>query len=191
MYGTLTAYLRSKDVILIFGGSTGDSKRDCGIREFSLKTSKWRKIKDIEYNYDYYVGQALVTMDEKHILLIPLLDTNSKYCDNILIFDVLKDGEYGLRESNVKIPENFKENQTQRMLVLTGSGSGDGLLVFGFIKRLVEEHKMMMPSDDIINMIAMFYDSEILHLLGTDYDMERQRTHITDHLMIAVSTILQ
>ena len=180
LHGTLTAYIPSKHVILIFGGLTGHRDRDCHIREFSLKTRKWTEIEYI--NFDYYCGQALVTKDDKHVLLFP-----EQHCKIGIIFivDILEDGEYELRESGIKIVKNTPD----RKLVLT-EGRNDDLLIYGFVKRVFGENNMMMPSDDIINVINKFYDSEILHLIRWQYVDMSHNLFVKDHHIIHVSTVL-
>ena len=72
MFGTLVVYIETKDVILAIGGSTDDDEPTVGIMEYSLKSKKWRKIDDIRYTY--YGGHALLTKDEKHVILAPKYD---------------------------------------------------------------------------------------------------------------------
>ena len=59
MHGLTAVYIESKDVILIAGGEK-NYPNDQGdldfIREFSLKTGKWRKLSDCKYPYWYGHG---------------------------------------------------------------------------------------------------------------------------------------
>ena len=185
MYGTLMIHIPSRDVLLIFGGATGHSEHECHVREFSLKTSKWRKIENIEYNY--YIGQVLLTMDEKYILLIPLYDENNARCDCIMILEILDDGTYKLRESKVRLPPfDFEVARSiSRYMTLTGSGGGDILLVYGFVKNVFKDINLVLPSDDIINLIADFYDSDVLHLIRSQHGADGK-----DHHIISLSSVL-
>ena len=184
MYGTLIVHIPSRDVLLIFGGSTGMNERECHIREFCLKTSKWRRIENIDY--PYYIGQALLTMNEKHILLTPLYDADSNKCDCIMILDILDDGNYKLRQSKLTLPTEIHfESVPSRYMVLTGCGGDDKILVSGFVRNVFKENDLVLPSDDIINLIAMFYDSELLHLVRCAYGLDKR-----DHHVISLSSVL-
>ena len=66
----------------------------------------------------------------------------------------------------------------------------DELLVSGYIKDVFEQNKMIMPSEDIINLIGMFYDSEVLHVIGGEYQHTEQRAYMTDHQIISVSAVV-
>ena len=74
IYTVSMVYVKSKDVILIFGGSGQKNGIDIGgigMMEFSLNTQKWTKIENITYNF--YDGHAMLTKDEKNVILVPNL----------------------------------------------------------------------------------------------------------------------
>ena len=190
LYGTLAVYVASSNVILIFGGATASGQRECHIREFSLKTCKWRKIENIVY--EYYIGKALVTMDGKHVLLSPVYedDVGAEQCDTMFILDILDDGKYEFRKSKIKIPDDFcGADYVHRMMAITGGGNDD-ILVSGFIRNLFEKNGMRMPYDDIINLIGLFYDSEVLHLIGGSYDFGNSISYMVGHYTIVLSSVL-
>ena len=185
MYGTLIAHIPSKDVLLIFGGSTGNDKPDCHIREFCLKTSKWRKIEGYFMNFPYYFGYALLTRDEKHILLIPLFNKSFEL-DIIMILDILHDGKYHLRRSEVRLPPIGDGASNERWMALTGDG-GNNILVYGFVKNVYKKmNNSMLPSNDIMDLISDFYGSEVLHLVR----MPEKKSNKKEHFIISVSSVL-
>ena len=199
MIGILTVYVPSRDVILIFGGQRNNYNAACAdILEFSLKTTSWKKIENI--TFDYYKGQALLTMDEKYILLIPskMNDSDDSDVDNddheviyrctdIFIFEILDDGGYKLRKSKMKLPDKMLNEKSERMIVLTGNGDKNKLLVVGFVRYVFIKNDMVIPSEDIIRLIQSFYDSEMLHVITTSiYNNERN-----EHFMIDVTQILE
>ena len=107
LYATNVVYIESKDVILMFGGSNFEGDRDAKIaviREYSFKTGKWTIIEGIDF--PYYWIRALVTKNEKHVILVPNGDNDGL----MLILDILDDGKYKLRESDISMPKPKDKN---------------------------------------------------------------------------------
>ena len=184
MYGTLIVYIESKGVLLAFGGYTGNAQV-IGIMEYCLKTKKWRSIENIKY--PYYNGHALLTMNERHVILAPTFDQNNgdENVDGLLlILDILDDGGYELRESAVSSPCDAT-SADDMILMGIADEKRIQLLTFGFVKKLLKDEDVTIPSDDIINLIAKFYDAEMLHVVK--WNAEK---HVNEHWMIHVSYVV-
>ena len=182
IYCSFLVYIDSKQVILAFYAKDG-----FGVREFSLESQKWRQIEDIEYNYNG--GYALLTRDEKHIILVPRTDKSKNRVDVILIMDVLNDGGYKLRKSNICIPkspaERRQDSDISMVLLRNGGGDSNQLLVNGFVKEVFRGDEWMIVSDDVINLIIKFYEYEMLHVILSD-----TRKCVNNHWIIDVSSVL-
>ena len=196
LYGTLSVYIESKNVILIIGGSTRaiitkKKDRHVGVYEYSLKTMKWRKIEGIDYAY--HVGNALLTMDERHIILIPTYGSILDERNTIFVLDIL-DGEYQyeyvLRKSKIELPTTELSRfhmRGNRMCALTGDRSFDEKLILAFIRDLYHDETRLIPLD-IMSMIVSFYNCEVLHYLQIGFE-EFKNKH--QHHVIDVSIVLQ
>ena len=189
MIAPLMVYIASKDVILICGGETTDNKCDVGVREFSLKTRKWRKVEEVSYNYSG--GDALLTKDEKHVILIPSENEDEEPMDYgvIFILDIMDDGRYGLRKSNVQMPVpevNAFDYDVSIGLLGSCKGDSDKLLLCGFVKKVFNYgDEWMIVSDDVINLIVMFYQYEMMHVIKRDIPKS-----VNEHWIIDVPIVV-
>ena len=188
LLGTSMVYIETKDVILTFGGITEHDQPSVGIMEYSLKTKKWRKIENIEYNY--YGGHALLTKNEKHVILTPEYyngDDESGTVNGVtLILDILDDEGYKLRKSAVSLSKLVDDYWLDMNMTLMGSDEREnGLLVFGFVRNFGMQTDGMMVSNDVINLIVKFYEYEMLHVVRRNFDNDAN-----DHWVIDISCIV-
>merc|ERR1712187_304035 len=113
-------------------------------------------------DFGYYHTRAILTNDQKHVIITATYNIKDARCDKIFILDLNDNDEYSLRVSHVTLPQG---NGGYRM-VETGGGINDELLVFGYIGKIFQSITTMnMPSNDIIGIIAQFYSQETLHML--------------------------
>ena len=182
MHGIMLVYVRSKKVLLMFGGDTGNWKEKLHVREYSLEKQEWRKIDGIKFKY--YKGDAVLTRDENHVILVPVYNLDTALCDVIYILDIMDDGQYELRKSSVRLPHGTQGKRRSKMISLTGSAPGtNDELLYGFVRKICIKNGLRMVPDDIMNVIDSFYDCEMLHLVRC-YKCQ------TDHFVIRVSSIL-
>ena len=184
-------YIESKQVIL---ACFSYQRTNFDVREFSLKTGKWRKIKNIEYKY--HGRNVLLTKDEKHILLMPNWNNvdgeiRENYYSMILIMDILNDGVYKLRKSVISMPQPLVEKPSHysknTVLMEDWCGNLNQVLVSGFVREMFDDDGWIRISEDILNMIVIYCESEILHVITRT----RVGKEVNNHWIIDVSSILQ
>ena len=166
LIGVLCVYIESKNVILIFGGCSHVKSENYGMMEISVPGYEWTYIKNVSSKYkDKPVGKALLTMDEKHVILI--------HPKVIFIVDILDNGEYKLRKSKVKLPFN-------KLGICVLTDSNDVALIFGYVRDLD-----LNISRDIMDLIVSYTDFQLLNVIYTeDSGVDRS------HYVIDVSCIL-
>ena len=163
MLGIGLVYIQSLNIILLIGGYNNRHLNDTICQIFDLETNKWKKIDNIKF--PYYRGEALLTKDEKHIIITTKYQGGSDRHDEIFIVDIIDKSTFELRQSRISSPTIKRfESCPQRVMCLncgtTTSGKNE-LLVNGFIRR---ENKDEI-STDVVGIICMFCDDELLHCL--------------------------
>ena len=156
---TLFAYIQSKNAVLIISVITADSTNS--IFEYSLDTQNGRALTGMDYKYGG--GHLVVTNDEKHIIIFPA--HNARYSTKrnktvICIIDILDNGNYNLRESKIKLPNNTLVHST--MIGITEDGNSE-LLIFGYIRRVCKDYAMNDIPLEIKRIIVEQSKSQILH----------------------------
>lgn len=179
-------YIKSQNVILSIGGHAkrNDSRRykerfflNC--RRFDLDSKKWKKMKNIEIQFP--VGHAILTKNEKHIILIKGRTTQKS--DDMYILDIINKGHnYRLRMSKIDAPTITDPDKVfHRHFVLTGSNSDDinELLVYGFMRSCNYQ-----ISTDVISVICVYCNDELLHCF-------RLSKGSNEHFVISVTDAVQ
>ncbi len=182
IFGASAFYLSSKDIIILIGGADRGllsfEDINIGIWIFYLKNRTWKQIKT---RCPWNIGRAVMTSDEKYIIIAA---ANNNYKGNdIFILDIRTD-ILVLKKSNICSP---KEGYHQ--MVRTGDALKDEMLVIGFIKWLFNTNDfsdLVLPPFYIMQLIAKWYNTETIHWLewNNKYDEEN------DHYTIPIKQIL-
>ena len=164
-----TIHMPSKRKLLIFGGEIPEGAEceeenlEQRVYEYSFDTLILSKREDIKFKIKYTSSTVLLTNDEKHALIIP---GRGEYNSAILILDILDNGHYKLRWQKINIPKDEIDGSCRMQFLLTQNRKIDMIVVYGYIKYEFLKHKLRSPSNDIMHLIAMFYEgnSMMLHL---------------------------
>ena len=188
MLGISLVHIESLNVILVIGGSNfcGIENRDINCQRFCLQSRKWKSIENIQF--PYYGGQALLTKDEKYVILTTTKQyqygRDSRH-DDIYIIEIIDKDTYKLRKSKVTAPTIKHLNCASRWFVLSGV-KGDKmneLLVNGFVRECKFNNRI--PSV-IISIICTYFNDQFLHCIrGGMYGFRDK-----EHFVISVSDIL-
>ena len=81
--------------------------------------------------------------------------------------DILDNGQYKLRKKKIDLPMEGHDKICTRAFVMTGNKMIDMMIVYGFVKKEFIKNEMKSPSNDILDLVTVFYESNfaILHLL--------------------------
>ena len=139
-------FLKARNILLIIGKK---------IHEFSFENNKWSIWDDLT-NQQQLGCTAVVTRDEKYLILIGGSDVSYKGSDNIGIIDIEKQ-QY--RKSQMKCP---KSKKFQAILV-GNDGYRKELLVIGYMKNC---HKGTL-ANDILKLLMQWTCLEELHIIAT------------------------
>ena len=99
---------------------------------------------------------------------------------------LLDDNKYRLRKSKVKISSKGLGVKCDRMCVLTADRNGDELTIYGFVRNYAKKYELVVPMD-VSNMIMVFYETEILHLIRGDWNEGARK----DHNIISILSVLK
>lgn len=149
-------YFKSYDMIILIGGSDNGQPIHC--HTFNVKTETWKKYDDIQF--PYYGGDALLTKDERHIIMIPRKDMDNINVEDIYILDVNNRNDFKLRKSKYKFKLMKDRQFAVRKFCLSGGESKD-LLIHGFLKD--DEYDYSDLPMDIMGVIFKFCDFERLN----------------------------
>merc|ERR1712228_82068 len=164
-------YVPSKQLILLIGGYDDvvgfPPSSDLWI--FSLPTQKWRKTQNIQF--EGYLFGAVLTSNERYIVLLGGINDHKHYVDDIFVLDIKNedDSKWKLRKSTVKCPKIGR----CKALRTGGIDSKDDILINGFIKdcfKMKEFKNIQLPPSYIMKIISMWYDAEMIHWLNCRYD---------------------
>merc|ERR1712154_389650 len=99
------------------------------------------------------------------------LDENDEESDTIHVLDIRDNNNYTLRKSSINCPKSGEHN-----IVGIGGGLKDELLVIGWIKCLFSSSQfidLILPPLSLMQLIAMWYNQEMIHWIETQHDEER------------------
>eukprot|EP01083_Nonionella_stella_P144561 451559_1 len=152
-------HLKSKEVILMFGGWNSSSESFNTIYEFSLATSQWKKF-DVELPHNLsHFGIASTENDEFVVLIAGWIDG----CDesrHVMIFDV---NECKIFMSDAECPAGGYCSA-----VVTGNRTRDKLLTFGFIGECFKLEQFVNVADlpaDLMLVICGYVCTQEIHAI--------------------------
>ena len=182
MQGISLVHIDSLNVILLIGGCNNDNHKDINCHRFCLASKTWKNIEHIKF--PYFGGQALLTKDEKHIIVSnKFKDLSTGRYDDIYIIDIIDKDRYKLRKSKISSPTmKYSAQCPSRRFVLSG-GEGDTMneiLVNGLVRKCKFSKGI---SSDVIGIICMYCNDEFLHCI-------RSRNRYHDHFVISVFDVL-
>ena len=158
-----------------------------GISEYFLEAPNigWHKCeivpRPLKNNRNYFDGPiaAVLTKSGKHIIVIE----DWSCSEDIWIFDIDESDEYYLRKSGMKLPRRNDEEKISRSMVIGSGGMIDEIIVDGYMRRQKELYKFEIISEEMLEIIEMYFESEWLHIFQFD-DENRE------HFMISIETVL-
>ena len=178
-------YVPTQNAILAIGGYGNGASDNMYLQKYCLKDKEWKVYKDVVFRY--CVISMLLTMDEKHVIMVPDCDNESQNSDDIFILDILDEDKYDLRTSKVAAPKRTTNAESpfaaNRRLVLTGGGKTDQIIVSGYLRRFCKNNMIEMIPNDLIGIFVSFYSAELLHCI-------RMFKCKNDHSIIAVQDVL-
>ena len=164
MFGITLVHIKSQNAILSIGGSNNMDHIHC--HRFCLGTQKWKAIENIKF--PYYGGSAMLTKDEKHIIVTAKFQGGSDQRDEIGIIDIIDKDRYEIRMSFFRSPAIGY--RASRYITMTDGSSNDmnEVLVSGYFRRYRYE-----ILTDVLGIICMFYDDELLHCMRIGEDVNQ------------------
>ena len=157
-------YIKSRNQIIKFYG-------DLHFKQFDLSKNQWVRIDILNLDRGgYSVTSAILTPNNKYIIILAHWWCRSKEFYEILILEYLRNEVYRLWRSTVFMP------QMKRIKYLVGCTGGTAL-TSGYIRSLYEtaqfEGVQTVPVQ-ITNLILKFTDPVIVNLVEWDYDSDHQ-----------------
>ena len=175
MLGIALVHIKSQNVILLIGGSCHYNYMHC--HRFCLKTQKWKEIDNIKF--EFYGGSAMLTKDEKHIIVNAKFQGGSDQRNEIGIIDVIDKDKYEIRLKEFSSPT--KTIKTSKYMTITGGLSNDKneLLIAGFVRQYKDE-----ISKDVIGIVCTFCNDALIHCI-------RVGENVNEHFVMPVQELLK
>ena len=142
------------------------------------KWSCWKQMK-----YDYVYSMAVLTCDEKYVILAGGYNENFAETDDINVLTLDDDGQHKLQLSRIKCP-----HRGPHYIAKTGGGIMDRLLVYGYIRNMMKglDIDILKIPLEIMDMITNWYNVEMMHWI----QCEGIKTDGKEHYVIPVDDIL-
>ena len=129
------------------------------ILEFSVKIRKWTQIRNIHVG-PFRIQQSLVTMDERHLIL------HAKRQRDILLCMKMSDSNFQKMQLEVPVSHDRHGSWGENIYKFFISGDrNERVIVNGYVRRICERYETHHLSQDIINILCLYYFNEILHCI--------------------------
>ena len=163
IFGSISIYVASKDVILLIGGMQWLGQKSVGIWRFDMKLNKWENMINGK-DFIFYKVSATLSSNEHYVVV-----GGGKYFEKgegvqesarMFVLNIDDESEYKLNECRICCPIGGVHN-----IVRTG-GIKDEYLVVGWIKELFKTLKfkdLTLPPMYIMQLIAIRYNEEEIH----------------------------
>eukprot|EP01084_Bolivina_argentea_P256778 432458_1 len=182
--GPSAVYVPSQKIILMFGGTNGESTRMIGfIWKYDIYSNKWSKVNGIKF--DFSDTSSVLTSNEEYVVISGGINKDFQDIDIIHVLDIRDKNNYILKECSIKCPMNG-----YHPIIRSGGGLKDELLVIGWIKHLFNSspfNDMTLISSDIMQLISMWYYQETIHWIEFENIDDRQSNN---HFGITLKHIL-
>ena len=172
-------YVSSKKLLVSIGGLNRFDR--IGIWIYSIESNEWQKLNNIAYDFDCV--SAVLSSDQSYIVIAGGWNENKNPSNSVHILDVRND-EFKLKKCRICAPY-----KGPCRLAITG-GITDEILVIGWIKKIfrsLEFKTLQLPPIYIMQMIANWYNQEIVHYFHTTPNSKHHTIKMRDILSSAIN----
>ena len=160
-------HVPSQQIILSIGAEDSGNHTMVGIWKFCINSSQWQKMMEFEYCNP----SICLTSDERYVIIGGGDDANGHIMNKLYALDIREEDKYKLIECNIKLPA-----VGAYQIARTGGGLQDEILVIGWIKQEFKKNDfndLLLPPMYIMQMIALWYNQEMIHWVCGDGEQEK------------------
>ena len=140
--------------------------------------------------FQHGFGQAFLTEDENHILLIPLGKRGVSDHKFIGIIDIIDDDDFTVRNSKILAPDKDVAIDDYRKFIMMPGSVKDDVMVYGFVRKICEECKMDMLHEDLMSVIVPYFCIEMLHCVNV-VETEHRDKKENEHWIVPLSLVVR